>query len=356
MKSPLLIALLAGTLLSPAIADEPDQIDVPFAQQPADPHGNRPARLTVFVENDGRSLKPIDNTDRYYTSGVKVDMAFQPEWARPFAESIPLGADFTPERTAFGVSVAHLIFTPWRISRPDPPEDDHPYAGYLHGSVYFQRAEAPWERGSTLISTFDHLQLDFGVVGPSTLAEEIQEEVHRFSGDPKPRGWSRQLKDEPTLNVTFRRKVRLEFAHDEPDLTFQLIPEVGFDVGTVWRQAVGGFTVRFGQNLPDDYGPARLLVPGSAVALPNEGFGWQVFARAEGRLVQHDLFLDGNTWTDSASTDRNPVVGELSLGTVLHFGRNVEVGYSQTIQSERFEEQDGPHGWGSIFFRAFWTF
>lgn len=351
----LVIATFAGAVSASHAAASQEDIELPPPAPDTTPAARRPARFTLFVDNDG-VLKPNDRSDRYYTSGVKVDMSFQPQWAEPFAGFVPLGADFDPARTAFGVSAAQLIFTPWKNNRPVPREDDHPYGGYLYGSLYLQRAEAPADDDPIRRSTFDHVQLDFGVVGPSSLAEESQKEVHRITGTRLPKGWSHQLKDEAAVNMTFRRKVRLEFEFPDSEITLQLIPEAGFDVGTVWRQAVGGVTVRFGQNLPDDYGASRLLLPGAAVAAPKDGFGWEVYFRGEGRVVQHDIFLDGNTWQDSASVDKYPLVGELSAGFVLRFGANVELGYSQTYQTEQFEGQDGWHGWGSIFVRALWNF
>jgi hypothetical protein len=359
---PLLLVLLAGGLIASHAAAQDNSAPATLPETPpAAPlatesaASKRPARFTFFIENDG-AIKPNDQTDRYYTSGVKIDLAFQPDWARSFADFIPLGADFDPERTAFGVSATQLIFTPWKNGRSLPPPNDHPYAGYLYGSVYFQRAEAPATERADQLSTFDHLQFDFGMVGPSSLAQESQDEVHRIIGRRLLNGWNHQLKDEPSFNMTYRRKVRLEYALDDNDLKLQLIPEAGFDVGTVWRQAVGGVTLRIGQNLPDDYGASRLLLSGAAVATPRDGLGWEVYFRGEGRAVQHDIFLDGNTWRESAHVDKYSVVGELTFGGVLHINRNVEIGYSQTFQTEQFHGQDGMHSWGSLFIRALWTF
>lgn len=365
----LLIAMLAGAAgASPAVAgpeatepapaahDEAMAHEPPDATAPAMPApAERPARFMLMIENDG-VIKPEGRADRYYTSGVKVDLSLQPVWAQPFATILPLGADFDPTRTAFGVSAAQMIFTPYHNNRPKPPPDDHPYAGYLYGSVYLQRAEQPSLEFPDHRSIYDHLQLDFGVVGQSSLAEESQKEVHRVIGERILKGWSHQLKDEPAINVTFRRKVRLEYALGESTTVLQFIPEIGFDAGTVWRQAVGGVTVRIGQNLPDDYGPSRMLLSGAAVAAPPEGFGWEVYARCEGHIVQHDIFLDGNTWRDSASVEKNLLVGELTIGSALHLGANFDVGYSQTFQTEQFEGQDGMHSWGTLFIRAYWTF
>lgn len=312
----------------------------------------RTARLTLFVENDG-AIKPNDSTDRYYTSGVKLDFALQPRFARGFADFVPLGEEFSRDRTAFGVAVTQKIFTPWKRFRSDPPRDDHPFAGYLFGSFYLQRATLDDENGA---STFDQLQLDLGVVGPSALGEEAQREVHNITNERVPSGYNKQLHDEPAINVSFRRKLRVTLTGDDDALAAQIIPEYGFEVGSVLRQVVGGVVFRFGQNLPDDYGPARLDLSGSAVAGTKEGFGWEAFVRAQVRAVQHDIFLDGNTYRDSRSVDRNPLVGEFQIGFALHFNRHVEFGYSQFFETERFDTQDGWHQWGAVVLRAAWTY
>jgi lipid A 3-O-deacylase len=51
-------------------------------------------------------------------------------------------------------------------------------------------------------------------------------------------------------------------------------------------------------------------MPGAAYfQTPKGGFGWCLFASFEGRAVARNIFLDGNTFTDSHSIDKKTFVG-----------------------------------------------
>lgn len=65
--------------------------------------------------------------------------------------------------------------------------------------------------------------------------------------------------------------------------------------------------LRLGQRLPLDYGPPRIQpsLPGSGFFVPpQDRFGWYLFAGVEGRAVARNIFLDGNTFRDSRSVDK----------------------------------------------------
>ncbi len=327
-------------------------------QSPAEPpalatEGERRIRFFRFralAENDGTEfIKPNHSTDRHYTSGQKIDFAWQPDWARKAANALPFW-DRTNETTtaAFGVSAALLIFTPANLDINPPDPDDRPYAGWLYAGLYFQRARDLTPR----IGTFEHIEVDLGVVGPSSLAEEAQREIHRIINDDQPEGWDHQLKDEFAINVMYRRKLRLRLEEqgDKDKLRWGLdfIAEGGFDVGTVYRQGVLGATFRFGQNLPDDYGPARIADVGAATGRRRgDRFAWYLFARVQGRAVEHNIFLDGNTWRDSRSVSKEPLVGELHVGGVIVLFEHLEIGYSQTFLTDEFKSQSSDDSFGA---------
>ena len=84
------------------------------------------------------------------------------------------------------------------------------------------------------------------------------------------------------------------------------------------------FSDTLGLNLPDDFGTAGIS-PSSTTSTPVEGnqqarrsrnfdLGLYVFARAEGRAVARNIFLDGNTFGHSQSVDHKWLVADLSVG------------------------------------------
>jgi lipid A 3-O-deacylase len=122
------------------------------------------------------------------------------------------------------------------------------------------------------------------------------------------------------------------------------IPTIGAPVaslGNVHTFAAAGASLRFGWDLPSDCGPPRVRpsLPGTDFFNPTAGFGWYLFAGAEGRAVAHDIFLDGNTFTDSHSVDREPFVADLQVGLAVTF-RALRIALTQVYRTPEFEERD----------------
>ncbi len=302
-----------------------------------------PFTVTMYWENDGAILKRNNGQDRHYTNGNAITFAHRPEWVQGFAEAATLGETF--DQTAAGYIVGHLIFTPDATSASRLLRKDRPYAGYLFGGVYVQRANN---------DTFDHAQLDIGIVGPSSQADHIQNDIHDWLDLDEAKGWNNQLSDEVTAQLYLRRKWRVEM---EPitvchwELSQQLIPQVELAAGSVYRHVSAGATWRLGHNLPDDFGPGRLADVGAATGGPTDGAGGYGFIRIAGRAVEHDLFLEGNSFKDSPGVDAETLVGEIQAGVAAFYhyeGWNFEANYSQTFVSEQFDGQAGSDAYGAL--------
>ncbi len=307
-------------------------------------------RKTLYIENDSLFIKPNHHTDRHYTSGAGVSFSYQPQWADRLAEHLPFATQ-NQSRTAGGFVLAQEFFTPSDITLDPPDPEDRPYAGYLRGGVFLQRASdvAPLEP-----AVLDHLQLDLGIVGPAALGRDTQRVIHELLAADTPRGWNTQLNNEPVIQLYARRKWRLPTGSLDlggTQLDTQLIPYVGVAVGNVNRSAEAGATYRLGFNLPDDFGPDRLADPRAATGEPISGWSLYAFGRITGRAVEHDIFLDGNTFEDSPSVDSMPFVAESQLGVMAAYRHDnilVEAGYSQTFITEQFENQNGSDAFGSV--------
>ena len=134
-------------------------------------------------------------------------------------------------------------------------------------------------------------------------------------------GWDTQLKDEPALLLTYERSWRYRV----DDLPFGLVmfatPHLGAAVGNVFVYVNAGATLTLGWNLGDDYGPPRIQpsTPGSGYFEQKDGVGLYAFAGVDARAVARNIFLDGNTWADSRSVDKNTFVGDAQVGLALTF-------------------------------------
>ena len=66
-----------------------------------------------------------------------------------------------------------------------------------------------------------------------------------------------------------------------------------------------------------------------------------------------DVFLDGNTFSDSHSVDKKPLVGDFVIGASLSW-QQIRLSYAQVIRTAEFDGQDGTQKFGSINLSYTW--
>ena len=80
---------------------------------------------------------------------------------------------------------------------------------------------------------------------------------------------------------------------------------------------------------------------------PGSPLGFHVFARADGRALAHNIFLDGNTFGDSPSVGHNVFVADLSTGFVLNW-HNTKMSYAVVYRTREFNAQIAPQLFGTV--------
>lgn len=283
-------------------------------------------------------------TDRHYTNGVLAS-ALSPQ-----DETLGLPADWWnvlpghrggASKARIGFHLGQSMFTPEDIGVSAPQPGDRPYGAWLHGGVSMVSESAHELRALTL---------DLGVVGPAAFGEEAQSFVHDVIGSDEPQGWDNQIRNEPTITLAYDHKWQNVFElRPENGIGVDLMPHVSGALGNAYTYAGAGAMLRFGQNLPDDFGPLSIRPGsiGSPLYRPSGGFSWYLFAGAEGRAVARNIFLDGNSFEDSASVSKKPLVGDLVLGASMAYER-VRLTYSFVMRSKEFDGQDAPDKFASL--------
>lgn len=286
--------------------------------------------VSFVLEND-----LFTGTDRYYTNGVRFAYLTSEQKAPDFVRKLVQHLPFSGKRN-YRISMAfgQNMYVPSSIEVADPSPDDRPYAGWLYGSVGLIS-----DSGQVLRTAL----LTVGMVGPSSHAEQTQKFVHRVVGSPKPLGWDYQLKDEPGVILTMEQKWRslygISTAHLR-GLEMDVTPHVGVNLGNVHTDATLGATFRIGFDLPADYGPPRIRpsLPGSDFFIPGEKMGGYLFMGLEGRAIGRNIFLDGNTFRDSRSVDKNYWVGSAQIGGALTY-QDARISYTHVFQTREFKNQ-----------------
>ena len=337
-SGPALAAAFATLLLaaSAATAQEttPLPVDAPATSGPV---------IGFWIDNDLFG----GGTDRYYSNGFQF---YYFSGARPPYGNIDLLANLVPwiepgGVRRYGFAFGQNIYTPSNLTARNPDPTDRPYAGWLYGRFSVLN-EAP--------TAVDRIDLDLGMVGPASLAEQTQKAVHRIvTGATYPEGWNYQLRDEPGGVLSYEHVWRSVKPNTLGPLEWDFSPHVAGSLGNVLTFAALGSTVRLGGNMPPPVG-ALVTRPTSSIPYQDSPysqrqgrFSWYVYASAEGRAVARNIFLDGNSFRDSRSVDKNNFIAAFQLGVALRYDR-FGISYAQNFLSPEFEGQKSYSNYGSI--------
>jgi lipid A 3-O-deacylase len=310
------LALMTCSLLSQA------EVKLPFV-------------TTLHVEND-----VLARSDRFYSNGVRIEHSGEYGACSQLAYALGF-PDGARNRYVCGGLLAQNIYTPSHIvpyvdELPFPDPDDRPYAGWLQTGLLLQHINAAQTPTASSRLT---LQATLGVTGPASLAAETQRGFHSVLNHIAgrivahlPIGWEQQLPTEPTFQLSALREQPLLWS-PYVDATWS----AGAMLGTVLVNANVGATVRVGVLArPFGLAPimpsifqaeqAQLTTEGQAVAAsssagkPERIWEAYLFARAQGRLVGRNLFLDGTLFRSSLSVRKTPFVADSECGAAVHFG------------------------------------
>ena len=310
-----------------------------------------PGTFSLYVEND-----LFAGTDRYYTSGVKLGWSSanlenysDTPYASPFLPLINLLPYINEKDYQKNLlfALGQNIYTPDNTEAFGLVEGDRPYAGWLYLGV-----GVAWKNADVRHT----LVLNVGVVGSWSYAQESQRLIHDLRGLDRPKGWNNQLHNELGVTAVYQRAWRWPKHERRSGLDWEFIPHTGLALGNVQTYANLGGELRAGLNLPDDFGTAA-IGPAATTSTPVDGrqgagrsrfdLGLYVFARADGRVVAHNIFLDGNTFGNSPSVDRKWFVADLSVGTALNYG-NTKLAYALVYRTEEFTRQRQGQLFGTV--------
>jgi hypothetical protein len=314
--------------------------------------------FSLYFEND-----LFADTDQNYTNGMKLSLISPdltgyaesgklPEWSLPLIRLLPFINKPGFQRNV-ALCIGQNMYTPEDISREDLIEDDRPYAGWAYLGIAFHSKN---ER------RLDTMEFQLGIVGPASGAEQAQKFVHKLRDIQRPNGWDNQLKNEPGLAIIYERKLRLLQGGASGVPGFDVIAHLGGTLGNVYTYANAGMEARAGWNIPMDFGDSIIRPAGDTNAPASAldphlsgkpGFSLYAFSSVGGRVVLRDIFLDGNTFTDSHSVDKKYFVAGVCAGVSLIIHR-FKLSYAHVFHTKEFYGQKDNHSFGSITLSFFW--
>ena len=310
-----------------------------------------PPAVNFRVDND---LFGGERQDQGYTNGAAitlvspnlVDYTDDPclprlaRWVNTYLERLQPGG-FEQQNMVF--SLGQAIFTPTDFTRTDVIPDDRPYAGILLASFGYNARS-----GDRLRTT----QLQLGGVGPGSVAEGGRDAGHDVLDDEKFQGWDNQLHNEPLVNLVHERMRRWGDAdRNAGGWAWGFISNWGGAVGNVVPHLNAGGEARFGWKLPDDFGstPTRPAGENTAPSRNGRATGWSMhlFLTTDARWVLRDITLDGNTFRDSHSVDKRPLVAEGGYGLAVMRGK-WKFALARYHRTREFETQRDLPAYGSF--------
>ncbi|MBL4605374.1 MAG: lipid A deacylase LpxR family protein [Flavobacteriaceae bacterium] len=161
--------------------------------------------------------------DQYYSNGIFLSYRY-------------LASDFGDyEKKIYEFQLGHEIYTPFKPTVISVLQHDRPFAGYLYGSFGILRAY----KNKSILKT----NIQFGVMGPNAMGEELQKAIHRIYNFALPVGWKYQIKNTLALNFDVNYiKSLLTDVSNHYDINF--INRLR--VGTIFNEISSGFMGRIG--------------------------------------------------------------------------------------------------------------
>jgi lipid A 3-O-deacylase len=250
---------------------------------------NKERFININFEND-----ILDNTDRYYTNGIKIDII------SPFLRPFPMNYLMIPYWGAginyYGISIVQNLYTPSTTKSGGILYGDRPYAAYLYlGSFKISNDPQKKFRQTT--------ELDIGVIGPYSFGGFVQKSFHAsIPTNSEPLGWLYQIQNDLVLNYQLCYEKAIV---SERNIDLNITAKSA--IGTLYTNFGGGMMVRSGIFNPYF---ANLGISRSHLNHQNKLRNTQIyfFLTTEGKVIGYDATLEGGMFNHKSVytlTDRD---------------------------------------------------
>jgi lipid A 3-O-deacylase len=314
----------AAAILALALLVGPTHAAETPPAKPVDLHGSE---IQIFIENDS-----FNSSDGYYTSGIKIGGGIPADKVSKLFTLPPnalLEAITDGASNHFGLFVGQNLYTPRDITIAAPQPNDRPWAAWLYIGAVAQ---------SVKDDRLHTVEFDLGVVGPPALGEPVQTFFHDLVDAPEPKGWDNQISGEPGFMLAYLHKRRYGDSNG-----LQFVPHAGVTLGTIMTLARAGGLLRVGQNMtgfgPDSIEPGGAMLK-NARRQQDEGryqsWEWFAFAGVDGRLVAHNIFVDGSLFRDGPSIASNSKVYDITAGLSARIDK-LRLSVTRIKRSEEFD-------------------
>ena len=265
-------------------------------------------------------------TDYYYTQGITL------EYVHPSIEKFFLTKLlYKPKNSSAKYGIAFNLFgyTPTSIKSNAILYGDRPFEANLSLKLFsIATNNSRQERIASALSV--------GVIGPAALGEEIQTNIHRWTGNKLPKGWNNQIRNDIILNYQLNYEKKLVAAN-----AFLLNGAAELNAGTLNDRLSGGlnfmtghFNNRYQQN-------------------PKKKTEYYLYGQAKTTVIGYDATMQGGLFNRKSpyiipSEDISRITFQADAGVVVNF-RKLSFSYSQSFLTKEFATGK-QHRWGGLTF------
>jgi lipid A 3-O-deacylase len=269
-------------------------------------------------------------SDRYYTNGLFINF-------RRALDQTKLKDGL--EKKIYEVSVGQRMYNPISGYAPNPLTQDRPFAGYLYAG-----GALSWFKSNESVLK---ASAEIGIVGPSSLAEDGQELLHKTVGFYELAGWEYQIKDEVAINLSVQyTKLIHRLVDNAADISFE-----GYvNAGTTFSGAGAGILLRAGsinQLFNTSYLNSSIGNNAKTKSLvPREIF---FYVKPQLNFVAYDATVQGSMFKNNSpiTFDVKPIVFAQQLGFNFSSQR-FTVDFGVIFKTKEIESSARAHQWGAI--------
>ena len=263
-------------------------------------------------------------TDKDYTQGYNL------EFVAPVFESNPLNLLFLVPKGSFskyGLSIEHIGFTPRRYQFPEIQRGDRPFAAAIMLKSFLVATDSV--NKSRVTSS-----LSLGLMGPGAFGKEMQEGIHRLTGNKIPLGWRNQIRNDVVLNYSLSYEKNLWTYSD----VFSLNTVTNAQLGTLFTHISAGINGTLG-------------LINSPYTSKKKGFRAYLYAQPRFKLVGYDATLQGgifngdSPYTISAGAVER-ITAQLDFGVIVQT-RTLYFEYTRSLITREFESGHAS-AWGGV--------
>ncbi|SHG95085.1 hypothetical protein SAMN02745129_1239 [Ferrimonas marina] len=268
----------------------------------------------IVVASDG------DYTNGFFLDRVAPSDNFSQLGPAPL---LPFAQALNPEINYWHAQLAQQIWTPSSLEADEQSPIDRPYAGTLTTTLSL---------GHLTEQIDTRYRLTLGIVGPSSGAEWVQTQSHKWFGSTAPQGWDEQIEDTAVMQLGWEQNRR--WGEGGEAYRWYGYQHARVLAGNLMSEAAWGSSLYWGQHRGGTLAGRHWNQAGLA---EQKGWGWALFAGVELRYRLNDITLQGPRPDSAPDVNLEHWQGSYLLGLEGHY-RQMALSFALVNDSRSYQE------------------